>query len=233
MFGTLPQSRHTALAWARVAACAITLGLVTGCVAVVWRIDDPRLVRGTPPEHRQLEQGEDPAARAAERREKAHANLHEKIGEPFPDLTLINKRGEVVRLSSFHGRRVAVLAAIAPFVTTSQWMQELESRDWQAPSGFDDLVILVSHGGDRSWKKQLKNCPKVYLVGWPLEGFLAQWRVYPTMYGVAADGTFEGFWSYGQQVDIGGVQSNNALKLTVRPVTVLACARSAPDRPAA
>jgi hypothetical protein len=164
-------------------------------------------------------------------RETARAVLEERIGSPFPDLTLINTQGEVVRLSSFRGRRVAVLAAVGQFVTTQAWLDELAGRDWKAPTGYDELIVLVSHPGDRSWRKQIKRCPMVYLVGWPLEGFLSHWRIYPTMYGVAVDGTFEGFWLYGQQIDVGDVRSNKCVNPSDRPVTGLACARPAAVRP--
>jgi hypothetical protein len=43
----------------------------------------------------------------------------------------------------------------------------------------------------------------------------------------------ERFDSLAKSMSIGGTQSNNRLKLTVRPVTARACARSAPGRPAA
>ncbi len=182
----------------RFATSLVIVGLVAGCV--VWRADDPRLVRGMP--SAECLQTNDPAEvqqQVEARRENATAVLRQQIGEPFPDLTLINYRGEVVRLASLRGRRVAVLAAIGPFVTTRRWMEELSSRHWEVSPSFDELVVLVSYGGDRSWKKLIKSCPKVYLVGWPLEGFLAAVNSYPIMYAVGADGTFEGHWSYGQQ----------------------------------
>jgi hypothetical protein len=141
---------------------------------------------------------------AKARRKARQATLQEKIGEAFPDLTLINSRGRVVRLSAFRGRRLAVLAAVGPVEPTRKWMEELASRGWEVSPGFDELLVLVSQFGDPSWMKQIKGCPKVYLVGFPLEGFLAAWQVYPTMYAVGADGTLEGFWFYGQEPVVGG-----------------------------
>ncbi len=78
-------------------------------------------------------------------------------------------------------------------------MEELASSHWKVFPEFEEVVVLVSYGGDRSWEKLVKSCPSVYLVGWPLEGFLAAVSSYPIMYSVAADGTFEGSWLYGQQ----------------------------------
>jgi hypothetical protein len=175
----------------------VMVGLVAGCA--LWRTDDPRLVRGTPPE---VSIPTDPVKaqqQAKARRKAGEATLQGKIGERFPDLTLIDSRGRVVRLSDFRGHRLAVLAAIGPVEPTRKWMEELASQGWEVSPGFDDLVVLVSQFGDSSWMKQIKGCPKVYLVGFPLEGYLAVWQVYPTMYAVGADGTFESFWFYGQE----------------------------------
>ena len=86
-------------------------------------------------------------------------------------------------------------------------MENLADQEWEL-SGFDELLVLVSRGGERSWNKQIRQCPNAYLVGWPLEGFLAEWPSYPTMYAVDADGAFEGLWSYGQLATVGNTHSN-------------------------
>ena len=221
MFSGLSSGQLAPAVLVRFATALVILGLIAGCVVkrVVWRPDDPRLVRGVRPE---IPETSDPAERQRQleaRRDHAGAVLQEKIGEPFPNLSLINPSGEVVRLSSFRGRRLAVLAAINSFVVTRKWMKEIASREWEAPPGFDELVILISNGGGRSWNRQVRKCPNAYLVGWPLEGFLAEWRIYPTMYAVSAEGLFEGYWSYEHQSVVGGDQSNNSLNLPVRSAT--------------
>jgi hypothetical protein len=166
--------------------------------------------------------------------EKAKNELQRQVGKPFPDLTLINRRGEIVRLSSFRGKRLAVLAGIGPCPDTVAWMRELEAVGWTVPPGFDELLVLVSYGANREWNRLARRFSKSYFVGFPLEDYLAIVGWYPTMYGVGADGTFEGFWSYdgftGLTPSNGGAQPNTRMNLSNQPVTARACARPAPGR---
>ena len=67
----------------------VVVGLGTACVRVVWRIDDPRLVRGSSTELKQTDDAADLRTQLDARRERARADLQQRIGEPFPNLTLI------------------------------------------------------------------------------------------------------------------------------------------------
>ena len=194
MFGFFLSSQIERSVW-KLATSLVIVGLVTGCV--VWRSDDPRLVRGVRPEIPETSDAVELKRYAEARRKQIRAVLEKQVGEPFPDLTLIDTAGNAIRLSSFRGRRVAILAAIGPVAPSNKWIEELADQEWEL-SGFDELIVLVSHGQQRSWSKQIRQCPNAYLVGWPLEGFLAEWNIYPTMYAVGANGTFEGSWLYGQ-----------------------------------
>ena len=199
----------------------------------MWTPKDPRLVRGTTP----VEYGSvGEATAAAASVEKAKLELQKHVGSPFPDLTLINQQGEIVRLSSFRGKRLAILAGISACPRTMAWMRELEAAAWAVPPGFDELLVLVSTGANREWNNLVKRCSKSFFVGFPLEGYLAVVRWYPVMYAVGDDGAFEGFWSHVEFTELtpssDGAQPNTRVNPAVRPVTPRAYARVAPVRPA-
>lgn len=154
------------------------------------------------PNDRRLVQGETPAvymncSSAATKYELGRFDLGSNIGRPFPDLTLMTLEKETVRLSSFRGKRLALLH-VGPCPTALAWMKELEAQHWKPPAGFDELLLLVTSPAYREIRSLVRDCPRAYIVGWPLEGYLGVVRWYPNLYEVGADGTFEGFQSYGE-----------------------------------
>jgi hypothetical protein len=88
----------------RIVVLSGTALLATACT--VWSAKDPRLVSGSVPVEYQ------PWPDATTTQEIMRQQLLEHVSGTFPDLTLVDKGNQVIRLSSFRGQRLAVLSAI-------------------------------------------------------------------------------------------------------------------------
>jgi len=213
-------------------AFGLLLGQSMLSACLMWSPNDPRLIAGARPAEVVAAVNDGDFERALT---ISKSTLRSHIGDPIPDLTLIDRRNKVVRLSAFRGKRIAILAALSPCPASVQWMNELKAQNWQAPAGYDELVVLVVTGATHEWNALVRACPTAYLVAWPPPNYLSYVSWQPAMIGVGTDGRFEGFWEHGGIVAeplARGAQPNSAIQLSVCVVTPRAAARVAPTQPA-
>jgi hypothetical protein len=194
---------------------ALVAAQIVATSCTLWSQKDRRLVVGERPAEisAALHAGE--MVRAVE---LSKSNLRQHVGEPAPDLILIDKKGKVVHSRSMSGRRLAILAAISSCPVSVAWMKELQAARWRPPDGFDDLVVLIASGDPREWNALVRDCPSAYLVGWPLTGFYSNLSWEPAMFAVSRDGRFEGFWSHGEEVMAPIAQSAHPNHSVIAPV---------------
>lgn len=130
---------------------------------------------------------EDPAASVAWMTEQLRAHL----GEPFPDLRLVWKGGATSLSKHLSGRTVIFLAATDYYGSVAM-AKRFREAGWRYP-GYDQLVTLVIDLDVPRLRKELPAGAKAFLTKWPLPSYLADCRIYPSLFFVSAGGTFEGF----------------------------------------
>jgi hypothetical protein len=118
--------------------------------------------------------------------------LKEHLGEPFPNLQLQGIKQRNIRLYDILNSDTVIFFAANDFRGSVQLAKDLRQQGWGV-SGYDRIVTLVTALNAPNLRKQLPSLEDAYISEWPLPSYLAPIRLYPALYFVSADGTFQGF----------------------------------------
>jgi len=194
MSASMARSQATTASLRAKSVSTLVMAVVTLCSGcVVWEQSDPRLIRGTSTPEIEATCRSGREARVA----MAKTVLNAHIGQPFPDLTLLDKHGAAVHLATLRAGRTALLYVCCPSAESVAWMQELEAQNWAPPPGYDRLLIVAMGFGEPVFDRLVaRKAPSAFFVGLPLQDYLAAVLTSPILFGVSADGTLQDYWLF-------------------------------------
>jgi len=117
--------------------------------------------------------------------------LRAHLGEAFPDLRLHGDR-KSTRFSKILAGRTVVFLAGTDWKGSLEMAKRFRAAGWRYP-GYDHVVTLVIDPVVPLLRKELPSLEAAFLTEWPLPSYLAYCRIYPSLFFISAEGTFEGF----------------------------------------
>ncbi len=145
------------------------------------------LVKGrTPPDLQELIDAHDAKGMV----ELAHQKLKEHLGDSFPNLVLMDRKGKITNIKAFRGKNLCIFFAATDCGSSINWAEELEKKDWKLPEGYDEMIILIIDKHAHRLLALVSSRRNVFLVGWPMTDYLSYVRFYPIMFYISKDGIF-------------------------------------------